>query len=468
MVDRQNKLFQEAERRALGRASGGNKTSDTEFAWVKNQSGQIENPYRQAEDAEDDEDDDDETLYGLHDHTVYTPQSEFSMSRNASSTSLRSRPATNDSGPPVAQANYPQGASRVPPPRFPMLNTVQPPPPLTLLTQVQNNAASSPNDRVVGGNSYFSPIAESPASSRASSSSSMHPFPRQATPNGSFNEDHPRFTAPAMSRTASRDGQSVSPVYQVNSRSIQRPSLPAMAPPLPQPPTMPQNRLRSASSPDIHNSLGQNRRGLPSSHPPVPPFPSHIAYVNSGVNRSQNNSPTGPPNALPIRAATQSPGVQRERLGQQIGHYQAYSPEPQALPRSVPPPLRTITPMSTQAADNREISPPLGIDQSNAAVQQLKVKVTFLDNYVTLVVSSNIKYQSLANRIDHKLARSTTLSIGGGTLRLRYKDEDGDFVTIHSDDDIQMAIAEWREQQNGNTISPGMAEIQLYCQTIET
>ncbi|KAH0536783.1 hypothetical protein FGG08_006386 [Glutinoglossum americanum] len=470
MVTQQNKVFQDAEKRALESRSSGSKTSDTEFAWVKNQSGQIENPYQQAD---DDDDDDDETLYGSHDQTIYTPQSEFSMSRNASSTSLRSRSATGESGPPMTQANYPQGVNRVPPPRFPMLNNVQPPQPLTLYTQVQGNAAPSPGDRMVGGNSYFSPIAESPASSRASSSSSMYPFPRQATPNGSFHEDHARFTAPAMGRTVSRDGQSVSPVYQVNSRSIQRPSLPAIAPQLPQPPMMPQNRLRSASSPDIHNSSGQARRGLPNSHPPVPPFPSHIAYGGPGVNRSQNNSPTAPPNVLPIRAATQSPGVQRERLGQQLNHYPgAYAPEPQILPRSVPPPLRTIGPISTQAADSREISPALASssslvgDPSNAAVQ-LKVKVTFLDNYVTLVVSSNIKYQSLANRIDHKLARSTNLSIGGGTLRLRYKDEDGDFVTIHSDDDIQMAITDWREQQNGNTVSLGMAEIQLYCQTIE-
>ncbi|KAI9770195.1 MAG: hypothetical protein M1839_003261 [Geoglossum umbratile] len=482
MVDKQNKLFQELERRAGGRVSGGTKNSDmqftknsdVQFAWLKNQGGQIENPYQQAEDADDD---DDETLYGLHDNTIYTPQSEFSMSRNASSTSLRSRSATGDSGPPMAQANYSQGANRMPPPRFPMLNTVQPPPPLTLLTQGQGNSAPSPSDRTVGGNSYFSPIAESPSSSRTSSSSGMYPFPRQATPNGAFHEDHTRFTAPAMGRTASRDGQSVSPVYQTNSRSIQRPSLPAMAPQLPQQPMVPQNRLRSASSPDIHNPSGQPRRGLPSSHthqhPPMPPFPHHIAYGASGINRSQNNSPTAPPNMLPIRAATQSPGAQRERLGQQLNHYQsAYAPEQQILPRSVPPPLRTITPISTHSLVDREISPALGSssslagDQPNAAVQ-LKVKVTFLDNYVTLVVSSNIKYQSLANRIDHKLARSTTLSIGSGSLRLRYKDEDGDFVTIHSDDDIQMAIADWREQQNGNMVSPGMAEIQLYCQTID-
>jgi cell division control protein 24 len=247
-----------------------------------------------------------------------------------------------------------------------------------------------------------------------------------------------------------------------------------MAPQLPQQPMVPPNRLRSASSPDIHNPSGQPRRGLPNSHPhpPVPPFPPHIAYGASGINRSQNNSPTAPPNVLPIRAATQSPGAQRERLGQQLNYYQnTYAPEQQILPRSVPPPLRTVAPIATQPLVDREISPALGSsslagDHSGAAVQ-LKVKVTFLDNYVTLVVSSNIKYQSLANRIDHKLARSTALSIGSGSLRLRYKDEDGDFVTIHSDDDIQMAIADWREQQNGNMVSPGMAEIQLYCQTIE-
>ncbi|KAI9765603.1 MAG: hypothetical protein M1840_007292 [Geoglossum simile] len=479
MVDKQNKLFQELERRTGGRVSGGTKnpdmqstkSSDVQFAWLKNQGGQMENPYEQQ--AEDDDDG-----WTLYDSAVNTPQSEFSMSRNASSNSLRSRSATGDSGPPMTQVNYPQGANRMPPPRFPMLNSVQPPPPLTLHTQVQGNAAPSPGDRVVGGNSYFSPVAESPSSSRTSSSSGMYPFPRQATPNGTFHEDYTRFTAPAMGRTASRDGQSVSPVYQANARSIQRPSLPAMAPQLLPQPMIPQNRLRSASSPDIHNPSGQPRRGLPNSHPhphphpPMPPFPPHIAYGASGINRSQNNSPTAPPNVLPIRAATQSPGAQRERLGQQLNYYQGiYAPEPQILPRSVPPPLRTITPISNQALIDREISPALGSsslagDQSNAAVQ-LKVKVTFLDNYVTLVVSSNIKYQSLANRIDHKLARSTTLSIGSGSLRLRYKDEDGDFVTIHSDDDIQMAIADWREQQNGNMISPGMAEIQLYCQTIE-
>jgi cell division control protein 24 len=393
------------------------------------------------------------------------------MSRNASSTSLRSRSTTGDSGPPMAQVGYPGGLSRVPPSRFLPTNGSQPPP-LTLLTHLQSNVAASPSERVM--NSYFSPVVESPMSSRTSSSSGMYPFPRQATPNGSFHEEHNRFTAPAMGRTASRDGQSVSPVYQMNNRAVQRPSLPAMAPqvPMPQPP-MTQNRMRSASSPDIHNPSGQPRRGLPngpSPHPPMPPFPAHIAHINgaAGINRSQNNSPTSLPNMLPIRSATQSPGVQRERLAQQMYQSQYGADPPRSDPRA-PPPLRTGTSTASSVADS--ISPTMAVSSQNSdgyqAAVQLKVKVTFLDNYVTLVVSSNIKYQSLANRIDHKLARSTTLSIGNGNLRLRYKDEDGDFVTIHSDDDIQMAITDWREQQRGNVVPAGMAEIQLYCQTIE-
>jgi cell division control protein 24 len=83
-------------------------------------------------------------------------------------------------------------------------------------------------------------------------------------------------------------------------------------------------------------------------------------------------------------------------------------------------------------------------------------------NYVTLVVAFNITYQSLIDRIDAKLARFTTSSIAKGMLRLRYRDEDGDFVTIEGDDDIQIAISEWREGVR-NMYSGGVGEIELFC-----
>jgi cell division control protein 24 len=95
---------------------------------------------------------------------------------------------------------------------------------------------------------------------------------------------------------------------------------------------------------------------------------------------------------------------------------------------------------------------------------QLKVKVNCIDsgNYVTLVVAFNITYQSLIDRIDAKLARFTNSSISKGMLRLRYRDEDGDLVTIESDDDIQIAFMEWREGVR-NMYSGGVGEIELFC-----
>jgi cell division control protein 24 len=97
-----------------------------------------------------------------------------------------------------------------------------------------------------------------------------------------------------------------------------------------------------------------------------------------------------------------------------------------------------------------------------AMPNQLKVKVNYeAGNYFTLVAQYNITYQSLVDRIDVKLARLTNSSIARGDLKLRYRDEDGDFVTIESDDDIQIAISEWREVQG--SMPGGLGEIELFC-----
>lgn len=98
---------------------------------------------------------------------------------------------------------------------------------------------------------------------------------------------------------------------------------------------------------------------------------------------------------------------------------------------------------------------------------QLKAKINFDDNYVTLVIASNILYRSLIDRVDAKLARFTDRSIGNDSVRLRYKDEDGDFVTIDSDEAVQLAIMEWREQNQDLLASGQVGEIQLFCQPVE-
>ncbi|KAI0837236.1 hypothetical protein F5Y06DRAFT_84718 [Hypoxylon sp. FL0890] len=422
-----------------------------DFAWMRNQSN-LENPYAQQE---DDDDDDEETPV----QQVSPPNMGISaastggviINRNASSTSLRSRSVSND---PLA------AMARAPPPRFPL-----PAPPGQLSLQTQGGA-QSPGPRI--GDSYFSPVAESPASSRTSTTSAMFtpsgqfPFPRTGTPQW---EDNNRYTAPAMPRAPSRDGPS-----PMNGRNPRGPSLPVMAS---QQTLAQQQRSRSYSTPGPDINGQPNRTPIPA----VPGIPPHLHPAHdANIPRSQTGSPR---QDIPIRTNTQSPSIQRDaRATQQAGQYggtMSQFPTQPVYPRqTTPAPGAASTgtaPQPLNLNSQQPVSPALGTaTQGNPLSSpdlpipaQLKVKVN-CDNgtYFTLVAPFNIAYQSLRDRIDAKLSRFTNSSIAKGNLKLRYRDEDGDSVTIESDDDIQIAFSEWREGVR-NMYSGGVGEIELFC-----
>lgn len=460
-VDAQRRIFKDHARSSS--STKPSSASATEFTYMQNQP-QLENPYREEEDDGDENDDMDTVVPG------YPGQQEnHGIKSNGSSLSLRSRSTTGDSGPPMNDLD-----SRVPPPRFPMSYTSQQPP-LTLRTQQLAGSAS------LGQDSYFSPTVESPISSRTSSSSAgMFPFPRQQPPpNGWHGEDSNRFTAPAVARQMSREGSMGPSAYPGGRQNaMQRPSLPPNAGSQHNA-VMAQNRLRSASSPDIHNPLGPGRRAPNGQQPPVPevpPFPTHYAYTPGIINRSQNNSPSN----MPQRAATQSPNLQRERLIQQRTASELSSMEypggpARHDPRQVPIP-RTMTSTSSfertatpSSMDSRTMSPPLPSQtprlEEVQIPSQLKVKVhcPSAGSTMTLVVSTNISFQSLKDRIDAKLQRSTNVSLSAGQVKLKYIDDD-DFVSIQSDEDIQTAFETWKEQQRDQIMSGQLGEIELYCQ----
>jgi cell division control protein 24 len=235
------------------------------------------------------------------------------MSRNPSSTSLRSRSATGGS---VGSAATITPIGR-PPQRFPMPDSGPLPP---LNTQIMRET-SSPVDHIA--NSYFSPIERDgtppqSSSTRSSSQSTFAGYARYgASSHARSNGEEPnRNTAPAMSRNMTVSAMSGNP-YLANGRG------PNMRPSLPPSGTvqsaqqlgMTINRMRSASSPDIHQNGPQNRRyangqGISNgdSVPNVPPIPPHVAKQMAPINRSQNNSPV---NAMPIRnGAAASTGQQ--------------------------------------------------------------------------------------------------------------------------------------------------------------
>ncbi|KAL8666097.1 MAG: hypothetical protein Q9168_007566 [Polycauliona sp. 1 TL-2023] len=427
-------LFEQA--RTAGQAA----TSETVFTSMRNQS-QPENPYLQNEEVEDE---DDATL------TPGMVTSEFAVSRNASSNSLRNIAAQNGSrGPPSRMAFTEHGKQ----------------PPLSLNTNISANA-DSPGD--FPGNSYFSPSADSPSSTRSSSQAGLFPFPRQGTPSNHWTQDENKHrTAPATSGSSSRDGNGPLNAYQMNGRTVLRPSLPVMpanqASHAAQQLAMAQNRMRSASTPNIHDptSAGPNGAGAKRyangqvqptiDNVPVPPIPSHMAQMRAPLNRSQTSSPTNI--VAGARSATQSPMPPHGRPGQQHTEQAIYNqssssshqryPGSQSDQRNYnqggygPAPIQVLRspPMPMHSAPEGQIPYP----------SQLKVKIWFdpPPSHVTIVVPIVIKHRSLIDRIDSKMVKISSASISKGTARLRYKDMEDDLLTIGSDEDVQLAIEDW-------------------------
>ncbi|KKK20385.1 rho guanyl nucleotide exchange factor [Aspergillus ochraceoroseus] len=412
-------------------------TSETEFTYMRSMTN-IPNPYQQEYDAEE---------QATKEAGFF---SEFPMSRNASSTSLRTRSATGGSG----SSGPPLSSGR--PPRFPGM----PDPSLSVHTQFPNQfpgGSMSPAER--NANSYFSPVAETP-STRSSSQSAAYSYNnRQLTPSTTWSEDSNRYTAPALSRATSRDGPGSNPYFNgaPNGRGAQRPSLPPLSAHGQTNGTA--QRMRSASSPDIHHHNPESRRYMGAhtmqtiDNVPVPPIPTHMANMKAPVNRSQNNSPTN--NNLPIRSGNHIPNSQLHHEPRQMPSTHFNEPQYSEGRPNGSAPDQPTSPLSHEP------------DEEPVMPTQLKAKVNFDENYVTLVISSNIMFRSLTDRVDAKLARFTNRSIGSKSVRLRYRDEDGDFVTIDSDEAVQLAFMEWREQHREMLSRGQVGEIQLYCQAVE-
>lgn len=465
-----------------------NGTSETEFEYMRNQP-RLENPYARM--AGDEDDDDSSEGYpasaggGSGNHYHRMDPHDLSQSRNASQTSLRSRSTTGESTghPPSLLAQ-----TRAIPPRLPP-GSLSGHPALSLRTQqIQQGLTDSPGER--NAESYFSPTGESPSSSARTSSASMYPFPRQQySQNGYYNNDdnalnHARYTAPAVARPAMSRESTAPPV--VDGYAPAPPRNAGMGPRgigIMSAQALPAPRNRSASSPDIHqNRPGSKRVGA---QPPIPDMPAPYQMYNAAahvVPRSQSNSPALS-NGIPARGTSTSPNSQRERsysirrddTQSGFSHQQGSAPSAVTSAFPQPPQPRGATPTQQTIQGSQTFSSPSAPAAASILPPptQLKVKVhcPSASQVLTLVVPLNISYQSLKDRIDAKLQRSTNLSLGGGVanvgkdnvVKLKYLDED-DFVTIQTDEDVQEAFDSWREQmQNGEAV-PGMGEIELFCQ----
>lgn len=390
----------------LERGTAGN-TSSTQLTSLVGMD--LVNPYAGQDDDED---------YNRLSGTTYG-ESEGAMSRNASSTSLRQRSATGSS---AASSNphLSQGRMR--------------PSPNDGSLRVNTNHSSSHHGQET---SYFSPIERDtpqsalPASARSSAQSAYTGY-RNITPVNSHEQNY-RNTAPAMGRDHPRGNP-----YLPNGRHPQRPSLP---PGSASANNISMNRMRSASSPDIHPQVQQNRK-YGENIPAVPSIPSYVSKQMQPPNRSQNNSP----NNLPYRPGQPN----RPQMG---GHGYTYDPSYSS----------TRSGHAPQLSQDRTASPPT-MNEDGSMPSQLKAKISFEGNYVSMIISTNITFRNLTDRIDAKISRVTNYSIANGTVKLRYKDQDGDIVLIDSDEAVNEALLDWKETHGDSLGSNGLnAEIVLFA-----
>ena len=80
-----------------------------------------------------------------------------------------------------------------------------------------------------------------------------------------------------------------------------------------------------------------------------------------------------------------------------------------------------------------------------------------------MIIPTNITFRTLADRIDAKLSRFTNHAIAAGTVKLRYQDQDGEYVLIDCDEAVSEALLDWKET-HAYKIGAGLtAEISLFA-----
>lgn len=154
-------------------------------------------------------------------------------------------------------------------------------------------------------------------------------------------------------------------------------------------------RVRSQSSPNIHKQYPPQQQQW-EDLPQMPSINSRTLYSNSSTSsgRTFATAPAGTTMAAPRLSETAS---------------------------------------SLQSQIDRVVS---AVPNSPGTV---KIKLSYNDGIYVIVVSESISFAELMEKVEKKIRLVANIR-PTDILRLKYQDEDGDLITINSDDDVQMAF----------------------------
>lgn len=263
--------------------------------------------------------------------------------------------------------------------------------------------------------SYFSPLVDTPPVPPLNTRSSQH-YDQQHPFHPQRNDDVP------MTRSLSKDGYSNGiPTPPLTAKLPERSSRPSIAP-------LSTSRSRSASTPNIHQIQTNVGRGR-ELHPPLP----------VGRHDQDSGSPVTPHSPIsPLTSSRPTTGTSTF-----TNAFSSIPETPSSISSSSTSATRKPVPLTPSSSSG-------SFDKSSA----LKIKITFGNDMFVVVVPSDVTYSALLQKVRHKLSVCSTVD-RDGPLRMKYQDEDGDLVTISSDEDVALAI-ETRTQHN-NSANAGIA-----------
>ncbi|KAG5513318.1 hypothetical protein PMAC_001381 [Pneumocystis sp. 'macacae'] len=338
------------------------------------------------------------------------------MSRNPSSISVRSRSTTNDSI--LSFGNNYYGTWTCPSRESSQTSKI----PQTYFQSYSSNPKNIPeninckpfeNNYTIYPESNISTVELSSNSAKRNanlSTTNPYSFTRLNSQNFNRDFDQLRFTAPPMSQTHRENNI---PYLSHNYRIPMHPA-PSVS-------DISQNRLRSASNP-MMNAFSENQ--IPLNTNLLSSLSSSRLTLNHKVEHNDSASSSISSNTSLSRPTTESPNTTGNISPSTISH----------------------TRLETNKNEN-----------------QVKVKVSYLDDIFVIIVAPNIGYAQLMEKVERKIHLCGNYATRNlkQPLRIRYQDEDGDHITINSDEDVQMAI-EMRHMYGTEGLSNTSGIINLY------
>ncbi|KAI0645373.1 hypothetical protein C8Q79DRAFT_926630 [Trametes meyenii] len=185
-------------------------------------------------------------------------------------------------------------------------------------------------------------------------------------------------------------------------------------------------------TPTMHQPMRSRSASQPSAYHPPPQQPPPPLPTSAWVDRTQN----------PVSANKRGSGS-----SQSTGDSSDYSPHTSSSPitpyGSSESSLAGISTGRTMRSHMDPSMPPPALKDALHLPPPVKIKVHFGEDIFVIQVPRSTEYSELVDKVGKKI-RLCGPRRDDGPLRVKYKDEDGDLVSLGSTEDVQMAFESFR------------------------